>query len=586
MFSIGKIFTAPAVKVATKERKVEYHPRTYTQFIQGLKDKELPAVVIRPNQNIAAFQEENGDYGDVQIAQNEMLWQTLMESDAEIIVDNTQPASLIENVVLFFFIAYVFTLARTLFASRSNGGMGMPNPFMKSTEFNMEQEVTTRFKDVEGIDTAKDELEEIVDFLKTPEKYFGSGARIPRGALLAGEPGTGKTLLARAIAGESSVPFIQCSAANFIEMFVGVGAKRVRELFEQARENQPCIIFIDEIDAVGKKRGGGSTPGNDEREQTINQLLTEMDGFDNETGIVVIAATNRIDILDEALLRPGRFDRKIQVSLPSVKGRLKILGVHARDKTLASDVRLKEIAKQTTGFSGADLANLLNECAIRAVKDGDGTITKEIAENVYQRIVVGAKGDVKYSMRKKELVAYHEAGHAIVGVLVPDYDRVRKVSIMPRGASGGVTFFQPTEDNADSPFYTKEYLKSQIMVALGGRAAEEIIYGPNRVTTGATSDYAMVYQIAREMVTTYGFGENKFDYRNLSPEAATAVDMEIDTLVTECYEQTKRLLKSRRGELEALKNLLIEEEIIDGEKVYSLLDVPNCSEIDCLVSFD
>lgn len=586
MFSIGKIFTAPAVKVATKERKVEYHPRTYTQFIQGLKDKELPAVVIRPNQNIAAFQEENGDYGDVQIAQNEMLWQTLMESDAEIIVDNTQPASLIENVVLFFFIAYVFTLARTLFASRSNGGMGMPNPFMKSAEFNMEQEVTTRFKDVEGIDAAKDELEEIVDFLKTPEKYFGSGARIPRGALLAGEPGTGKTLLARAIAGESSVPFIQCSAANFIEMFVGVGAKRVRELFEQARENQPCIIFIDEIDAVGKKRGGGSTPGNDEREQTINQLLTEMDGFDNETGIVVIAATNRIDILDEALLRPGRFDRKIQVSLPSVKGRLKILGVHARDKTLASDVRLKEIAKQTTGFSGADLANLLNECAIRAVKDGDGTITKEIAENVYQRIVVGAKGDVKYSMRKKELVAYHEAGHATVGVLVPDYDRVRKVSIMPRGASGGVTFFQPTEDNADSPFYTKEYLKSQIMVALGGRAAEEIIYGPNRVTTGATSDYAMVYQIAREMVTTYGFGENKFDYRNLSQEAATAVDMEIDTLVTECYEQTKRLLKSRRGELEALKNLLIEEEIIDGEKVYSLLDVPNCSEIDCLVSFD
>ena len=586
MFSIGKIFTAPAVKVATKERKVEYHPRTYTQFIQGLKDKELPAVVIRPNQNIAAFQEENGDYGDVQIAQNEMLWQTLMESDAEIIVDNTQPASLIENVVLFFFIAYVFTLARTLFASRSNGGMGMPNPFMKSAEFNMEQEVTTRFKDVEGIDAAKDELEEIVDFLKTPEKYFGSGARIPRGALLAGEPGTGKTLLARAIAGESSVPFIQCSAANFIEMFVGVGAKRVRELFEQARENQPCIIFIDEIDAVGKKRGGGSTPGNDEREQTINQLLTEMDGFDNETGIVVIAATNRIDILDEALLRPGRFDRKIQVSLPSVKGRLKILGVHARDKTLASDVRLKDIAKQTTGFSGADLANLLNECAIRAVKDGDGTITKEIAENVYQRIVVGAKGDVKYSMRKKELVAYHEAGHATVGVLVPDYDRVRKVSIMPRGASGGVTFFQPTEDNADSPFYTKEYLKSQIMVALGGRAAEEIIYGPNRVTTGATSDYAMVYQIAREMVTTYGFGENKFDYRNLSQEAATAVDMEIDTLVTECYEQTKRLLKSRRGELEALKNLLIEEEIIDGEKVYSLLDVPNCSEIDCLVSFD
>ena len=586
MFSIGKYFTAPAVKVNAEERKVEFHPRTYTQFIQGLRDKELPAVVIRPNKNIAAFQEENGDYGDVQIAQNEQLWKVLMESDAEVIVDNTQPASITENVILFFFIAYVFTLARTLFGSRSEGGMGMPNPFMRSTEFNMEQEVTTRFKDVEGIDSAKDELEEIVDFLKSPEKYFGSGARIPRGALLAGEPGTGKTLLARAIAGESSVPFIQCSAANFIEMFVGVGAKRVRELFEQARNNQPCIIFIDEIDAVGKKRGGGSTPGNDEREQTINQLLTEMDGFDNETGIVVIAATNRIDILDEALLRPGRFDRKIQVSLPSVKGRLKILGVHARDKKLASDVRLKDIAKQTTGFSGADLANLLNECAIRAVKDGDGTITKDIAENVYQRIVVGAKGDVKYSMRKKELVAYHEAGHAIIGALVPDYDRVRKVSIMPRGAAGGVTFFQPTEDNADSPFYTKKYLYSQIMVALGGRVAEEIIYGPTSITTGATSDYAMVYQIAREMVTVYGFGQNNFDYRNLSPEAAMKIDTEIDGIVTRCYEGTKNLLETRRDELERLKDLLIEEEIIDGERVYDLLGVLNCTEFDCIVNFD
>ena len=586
MFSIGKYFTAPAVKVNAEERKVEYHPRTYTQFIQGLRDKELPAVVIRPNKNIAAFQEENGDYGDVQIAQNEQLWKVLMESDAEVIVDNTQPAAITENVILFFFIAYVFTLARTLFGSRSEGGMGMPNPFMRSTEFNMEQEVTTRFKDVEGIDSAKDELEEIVDFLKSPEKYFGSGARIPRGALLAGEPGIGKTLLARAIAGESSVPFIQCSAANFIEMFVGVRAKRVRELFEQARNNQPCILFIDEIDAVGKKRGGGSTPGNDEREQTINQLLTEMDGFDNETGIVVIAATNRIDILDEALLRPGRFDRKIQVSLPSVKGRLKILGVHARDKKLASDVRLKDIAKQTTGFSGADLANLLNECAIRAVKDGDGTITKDIAENVYQRIVVGAKGDVKYSMRKKELVAYHEAGHAIIGALVPDYDRVRKVSIMPRGAAGGVTFFQPTEDNADSPFYTKKYLYSQIMVALGGRVAEEIIYGPTSITTGATSDYAMVYQIAREMVTVYGFGQNNFDYRNLSPEAAMKIDTEIDGIVTRCYEGTKNLLETRRDELERLKDLLIEEEIIDGERVYDLLGVLNCTEFDCIVNFD
>ena len=585
MFSIANNFTAPPVRIAS-ERKPEYHPRTYSQFIRGLKNKELPAVVVKPSENIAQFQEENGDYGDVRIVQTEQLWETLIESDAEVLVDTSgPPMSLAETGIMLFIGIYLFSLFRAFFGSRGGGG-GMPNPFIKSTDFSMEQEVTTRFTDVEGIDSAKEELEEIVDFLKTPERYYGSGARIPRGALLAGEPGTGKTLLARAIAGESNVPFIQCSAANFVEMFVGVGAKRVRELFEQARANQPCIVFIDEIDAVGKKRSAGGMPSNDEREQTINQLLTEMDGFDNETGIVVIAATNRIDILDDALLRPGRFDRKIQVSLPSMKGRLKILGVHARDKTFAPDVRLETIAKQTTGFSGADLANLLNECAIRAVKDGDGTITKEIAENVYQRLVVGAKGDVKYSMRKKELVAYHEAGHAIVGVLVPDYDIVRKVSIMPRGAAGGVTFFQPSEENADSPFYTKEYMLSQIMVALGGRAAEEIIYTSNRVTTGASSDYARVYQIAREMVTTYGFGQNKFDYRNLSPAAAIKVDQEIETIVSECYDYTLKMLQNNRDKLEELKDLLIEEEIVDGEKVYAMFGKDRCYAYDCSVSFD
>ena len=565
MFSIGKSFTSPPVKII-KERKPEYQPKTYSQFIQSVKDKELPVVIVKPNKNIAQFYEENGDYGDVQIVQNEKLWEVLMESDSDVIVDVSQPVSVIDSILIFFFIAYIFTLARTFFS----GGGGMPNPFLGSTDFNMEEEVTTRFEDVEGIDSAKEELEEIVDFLKQPEKYYGSGARIPRGALLAGAPGTGKTLLARAIAGESNVPFIQCSAATFIEMFVGVGAKRVRELFEQARENQPCIIFIDEIDAVGKTRGGTATPGNDEREQTINQLLTEMDGFDNETGIVVIAATNRIDILDEALLRPGRFDRKIQVSLPSVRGREKILGVHARDKTLAEDVELSKIAKQTTGFSGADLANLLNECAIKAVKDAGGTINNEIIEDVYQRIVVGAKGDVKFSMQKKELVAYHEAGHAIVGVLAPDYDTVRKVSIMPRGAAGGVTFFQPSEENAESAMYTREYLLSQIRVALGGRAAEEVVYGREKVTTGASSDYAMVYQIAHEMLTTYGFGTHKFDYTQMSPEATYLVDMEINDLVEKCYDDTVSMILDHREELEQLKDKLIEEEIVDGQWVYEL----------------
>ena len=570
MFSIANNFTAPPVKV-TSERKPEYHPRTYSQFVKGLQNKELPAVIVKPSENVAQFQEENGDYGDVRIVQTEQLWQTLMESDAEVIVDTSgPPMSFAETGIMLILGIYLFSVLRALFGARGGGGMGMPNPFGKSTEFTMDQEVDTRFTDVEGIDSAKEELEEIVDFLKKPERYFGSGAKIPRGALLAGAPGTGKTLLARAIAGESNVPFIQCSAANFVEMFVGVGAKRVRELFQQARENQPCIVFIDEIDAVGKQRSGGGMPANDEREQTINQLLTEMDGFDNETGIVVIAATNRIDILDDALLRPGRFDRKIQVTLPSVQGRKKILGVHARDKNLDDTVDLATIAKQTTGFSGADLANLLNECAIRAVRDAGGTINNEIVEDVYQRVVVGAKGDVKFSMRKKELVAYHEAGHAIMGVLVPDYDVVRKVSIIPRGAAGGITFFQPNEENADSAMYTKEYLLSQIKVALGGRAAEEIIYGKDKITTGASSDYALVYQIAREMVTTYGFGQNFFDYRKMSEEVSALVDNEIDLIVGDCYDETVAMLKNNMPQLERLKEKLIEEEIVDGEWVYEL----------------
>jgi len=444
MFSLSaKLPVAPPVTVEKKERV--YHPRTYSDFVKSIKNNELPRVVVKPNQNIALYDDDEGNYGDTQIVQTEQLWQTLMESDTNVMVDMSQPTSLIDYLSTFFLISLAVFLFRGIFSGQGGQNGPMGNPFLKNKDFKAEEDIETRFKDVEGIDAAKDELEEIVDFLKKPERYFGSGARIPRGALLAGKPGTGKTLLARAIAGESNVPFIQCSAANFIEMFVGVGAKRVRDLFEVARENQPCIVFIDEIDAVGKQRGAGGMPSNDEREQTINQLLTEMDGFDNETGIVVIAATNRIDILDDALLRPGRFDRKIQVGLPSVRGRKKILGVHARDKKLASNINLESIAKQTTGFSGAELANLLNECAIRAVRDGDGTITTDIVENVYQRVVVGAKGafddaDVRgrvpFERRRRRLCefhALHRRGSPGVdvgdrGVLLPQQERRAKRS--------------------------------------------------------------------------------------------------------------------------------------------------------------
>jgi cell division protease FtsH len=568
MFSIGQRAAIPAPPVQIKRERA-YHPRTYSEFVKGLKNGELPEVMIKPNQSLAVFEDNEGNYGDVQIIQNQDLWQTIAESDANVRIDMTSPASISDAISMVFLLSFIFFIFRTLVGG--SGGAGpMNNPFLKNQDFEAEQEIKTRFSDVEGIDAAKDELEEIVDFLKQPERYFGSGAKIPRGALLAGKPGTGKTLLARAIAGESNVPFIQCSAANFVEMFVGVGAKRVRDLFEVARENQPCIVFIDEIDAVGKQRSAGGMPANDEREQTINQLLTEMDGFDNETGIVVIAATNRVDILDDALLRPGRFDRKIQVALPSVRGREKILGVHARDKKLAEGVKLRSIAKQTTGFSGAELANLLNECAIRAVRDGNGVITNDIVENVYQRIVVGAKGDTKFSKQKKELVAYHEAGHAIIGAILPNYDTVRKVSIIPRGDAGGVTFFQPSDENAESAMYTKEYLTSQIIVALGGRAAEEIIYGRDRITTGASGDYAQVYMIAREMMTTYGFSNYNFDYRKMSEEATRLVDMEIDQLVDLCYKEALAILSVHKRQLEELKDKLIEEEIVDGEWVYEM----------------
>ena len=564
---------APDIKIGKQqETKREYSPRTYSEFINGVKNGEIPEVLINPNAGTAKFFDNEGNYGDTRIAPNQELWKVLMNSETNIAVDTKTEATASDSLTMFFILLLIFAVIRGLLSGGGGAG-GMPNPFENTMKFDTDTQVETRFDDVEGIDNAKRELEELVSFLREPEKYIGSGARIPRGALLTGKPGTGKTLLARAIAGESSVPFIQCSASSFVEMFVGVGAKRVRELFATARKLQPCIVFIDEIDAIGKSRSSGGFASNDEREQTINQLLTEMDGFSNDSQIVVIGATNRIDVLDEALLRPGRFDRKIQVSLPTLKGREKILGVHSRDKNLDESVELREVAKQTTGFSGADLANLMNECAIKSVEESEGIITNEVIEDVYQRIIVGSKGDSKFSAAKKELVAYHEAGHAIIGVLVPEYDQVRKVSIIPRGDAGGITFFQPIEENADIALYSKKYLISQIKVLLGGRGAEEVIYGQDNVTTGASSDFSQVYRIAREMVTTYGLGTHRYDYNNLSQGAARQIDLEIDAIVKECYESVLSSLRDNRLKLERLKDKLIEEEIVEGEWVYDLMDV-------------
>lgn len=570
MFSVPRSFQAPPIQLIPRPKI--YEERRLSEFITGVKQKKVDEVILKPNQNKVYYSESDGTLNVSNFIDRPEMWKVLVDSNVDYDVDLTIPFTKADIGSIFITFGLSYAIITMMISQMRNGGPG-GNPFNpgNSVEFEMEKDIDTRFGDVQGIDTAKEELEEIVNFLRAPEKYFVTGAKIPKGALLTGKPGTGKTLLARAIAGESSVPFIQCSGSSFVEMFVGLGAKRVRDVFELARKNEPCIVFIDEIDAIGKQRSANGAPANDEREQTINQLLTEMDGFDNKAQVVVIAATNRVDILDEALLRPGRFDRKIQVNLPDVHGREKILEVHAKNKNLSEDVSLRDIARQTTGFSGADLANLMNEAAIRSV--GKGEITPEIVENAYQRVVVGAKSRTAISDRRKTRVAYHEAGHALIGALMPEYDEVRKVSIIPRGDAGGVTFFQPITD--DVGMYTKEYLLSQIKVALGGHAAEELFYGKNRVTTGATSDFSQVYAIARQMVLNCGFstvvGKINVDERYMSATTMRLVDMEIKRIVDECYDEVMKLLRANKGKLEQLKDILIDQEIVDGDVVYEMV---------------
>ena len=539
--------------------------KSYSSFVRGIKKNKIKEVQLYPKHKLLRYKDEDGESSSTSYDSSSELWKVMSSSKTEV---NVMPVSYGTNIVPGLFMTFMTGLILRFFTSGSGKGL-----FNKNGVFNIETDISTRFRDVQGIDNAKSELEEIVDFLREPDMFLGTGARIPKGALLTGKPGTGKTLLARAIAGESSVPFIQCSGSSFVEMYVGLGAKRVREIFKLARKKQPCIVFIDEIDAIGKKRSASRFSSNDEREQTINQLLTEMDGFDKETEIVVIAATNRLDILDDALLRPGRFDRKIQVALPDVCGREAILKVHCKDKKLDDEVSISDIAKQTTGFTGADLENFMNECAIRAVRDTlHDIITNQIVENVYQRIVVGVKGN-KFSVSKKIRIAYHEAGHAIIGVLMKEYDTVRKVSILPRGETGGVTYFQPSTD--DIGLYTKEYLLSQIKVALGGYAAEEIVYGKDKVTTGAASDLEKTHEIARAMVTMYGMSDvvGKMNVKSelMSLDMAKCVDNEVRSIIDSCYIEVMHLLRRHRIKLDKLKNILVDEEIIDGSVVYEMI---------------
>jgi cell division protease FtsH len=504
--------------------------------------------------------------------------------------------------LLINFLPLILLIGLNVLASRGGpggmggGGMGGPGGVGKSqSKIQMEPQTGVTFVDVAGCDGAKLELTEVVDFLKEPAKYSALGAKIPKGAIMEGPPGTGKTLLARAVAGEAGVPFISASGSEFVEMFVGVGASRVRDLFGQAKKNAPCIVFIDEVDAIGGARAGGGGGGaggggNDEREQTLNQILTEMDGFDGNSGVIVLAATNRVDILDPALIRPGRFDRRVPVDLPDVKGRLAILKVHARGKPLAAELDLSIVAKRTTGFSGASLANLLNEAAIVAARNDKTEITYEEVDYAIDRSTVGmAKTTGTSFPARQKLVAYHEAGHAVAGLLTPDYDMVTKVTIIPRtNGAGGFTLFTPSEERLESGMYSKRYLEAQLCVALGGRIAEEIVFGDDEVTTGASNDLQQVRSIARRMVAQWGFANDQMgsapvawettDGNGLmAPKAASAetekaIDDQVQRIVSNAYDTCYKLLSDNRALMDTMVDGLIEKETIDYDELQKMRD--------------
>ncbi len=480
-------------------------------------------------------------------------------------------------------------LGLVLLARRSNsmpGGPGQAMQFGKTkARFAMEAETGVMFDDVAGVEEAKEDLEEVVTFLKQPERFTSVGAQIPKGVLLVGPPGTGKTLLAKAIAGEAEVPFFSLSGSEFVEMFVGVGASRVRDLFKRAKENSPCLIFIDEIDAVGRQRGAGIGGGNDEREQTLNQLLTEMDGFEGNSGIIIIAATNRPDVLDSALLRPGRFDRQVSVDAPDIKGRLSILKVHSKNKKLDKELSLESIARRTPGFTGADLSNLLNEAAILTARRRKQSIGLVEIDDAVDRIVAGMEGQPLSDGRSKKLIAYHEIGHAIVGTLVKDHDPVQKVTLIPRGQAKGLTWFSPDEDQM---LVSRAQLRARIMGALGGRAAEDVVFGRGEVTTGAGGDIQQVASMARQMVTRFGMsrlgpislendsqevfiGRDLMTRSDISDSISQQIDEQVRKIVKECYKATYELVLKNREAIDKLVDLLVEKETINGDELTEVL---------------
>lgn len=587
----GVLLTTPAIA------QTEAAALSYSELLRKIDAGEVQRVAVDPAQSVARVKllQSDQEYTVPLFDRHPELFERIREQNraAETIELDVQPTSdpsaafgMAANLLLILLLIGGLMMIVKRSAQAGNQAMS----FGKSkARFQMEAKTGVMFDDVAGIQEAKEELQEVVTFLKKPERFTAIGAKIPKGVLLIGPPGTGKTLLAKAIAGEAGVPFFSISGSEFVEMFVGVGASRVRDLFKKAKENSPCIVFIDEIDAVGRQRGAGIGGGNDEREQTLNQLLTEMDGFEGNSGIIIIAATNRPDVLDQALLRPGRFDRQVMVDLPSYNGRLGILQVHARNKKLDPNVSIEAIARRTPGFSGADLANLLNEAAILTARRRKEEIGPLEIDDAIDRITIGLQLTPLLDSKKKRLIAYHEVGHALLMTLLENSDPLNKVTIIPRsGGIGGFAQQSFNEEMIDSGLYTRAWLIDRITITLGGRAAEQEVFGDTEITIGASNDIRVVADLAREMVTRYGMSAlgplaletqnaevflgrdlgSKTDY---SEEVASKVDRQVREIAFDCYEKARVILRQHRQLLDRLVDMLLEQETIEGEDFRQLV---------------
>ncbi|MBI0154881.1 ATP-dependent zinc metalloprotease FtsH [Gilliamella sp. W8128] len=555
----------------------------YTKFNADVTGGKLKEVHINGREIVATTKGSN-NYVTYIPYLDEKLVDNLVLNDVAVYGSPDEKPSLLVNILISWF-PIILLLGFWFFIMRQmqGGGKGGPMSVGKSkAKMLTPDQVKTKFSDVAGSEEAKQEVTEVVDFLRDPGKYQKLGGRIPKGILMVGPPGTGKTLLAKAIAGEANVPFFSISGSDFVEMFVGVGASRVRDLFEQARKHSPCIIFIDEIDAVGRKRGAGSMGGHDEREQTLNQMLVEMDGFEANSGIIIIAATNRVDILDPALLRPGRFDRQVQIGLPDMKGREQILAVHVQKVPLGSDVNLSVLARGTPGYSGAELANLVNEAALFAARRNKRLVTMDEFEEAKDKINMGTERR-SLTMTQEQLIstAYHEAGHAIIGYLMPDHDPIHKVTIIPRGRALGVTFFLPEGDRVSE---SREKLEGDIATLYGGRLAEELIYGVDKVSTGASNDIKVATQYARAMVTQWGFSDrlgplfyemdDNSSYgrpKDISDETARIIDEEVKKIIDRNFERARKILTDNMDVLHAMKDALMKYETIGAKQVADLI---------------